>query len=371
MVPNELSESSTVQQQGREAGYAMAWVRRRRLLIPAGLFAAIFGLRVADQRPGDAIFVLCVVPIVLVAIELGPCGGMAAASVGLGLTAIWALIEGADVGPGGYAARALAFAVVGIVVGGYAVQARLRERELELARDVAVGNAVTENERSEHLERKVAERTRDVQSARVEVLRRLALAAEYRDDDTHRHTQRVGNLAAMLAERMGESRDFVEHISLAAPLHDIGKLRLPDAILLKRGRLTDEERDIMQTHTTHGATILAGSAYPVLTLGEEIALTHHECWDGSGYPAGLHGDAIPLAGRIVAIADVFDALTHARPYKPAWPFAAAVEEIVRCSGTHFDPRVVDAFRQLHFVGAVDRSSPGRLRRERSDGALDE
>jgi HD-GYP domain-containing protein (c-di-GMP phosphodiesterase class II) len=349
-----------MQEQGREAGYGTALVRRRRLLIAAALFAAIFALRVADERPGDAIFVLCVVPIVLVAIELGPRGGMAAASVGLGLTAVWALTKGADVGPLGYAARALAFAVVGIVVGRYAVQARLRERELERARDVALVNAVSENERSELLERKVAERTRDLEAARVEVLRRLALAAEYRDDDTHRHTQRVGNLAAMLAGRMGESEDFVEHMSLAAPLHDIGKLRLPDAILLKRGRLTDEEREVMQTHTTHGAAILAGSAYPVLTLGQEIALTHHERWDGAGYPAGLHGDAIPLAGRIVAVADVFDALAHARPYKPAWPFAAAVEEIVRGSGTHFDPRVIDAFRQLHFVGAIDSLFTGLL-----------
>jgi HD-GYP domain-containing protein (c-di-GMP phosphodiesterase class II) len=365
-----LSKSPGIRERERRARYACAFARPRRLLVAAILFAAIFGLRVADERPGDAIFVLYVVPIVLVAIELGRRGGAAAALVGLALTAVWALIEHADVGPLGYAARALAFAVVGVVVGRYAVQARERELELERSRDVAVGHAVGEHERSELLERKVAERTRDVQVARVEVLRRLALAAEYRDDDTHKHTQRVGNLAAMLAVRIGESDEFVERISLAAPLHDIGKLRLPDAILLKRGRLTAEEREIMQTHTTHGAAILAGSAYPVLVLGEQIALTHHERWDGSGYPAGLSEEAIPLAGRIVAVADVFDALTYARPYKPAWSMAAAVEEIVGGSGSHFDPRVIDAFQALHFLGATDSILVWRLGDARSDVALD-
>jgi HD-GYP domain-containing protein (c-di-GMP phosphodiesterase class II) len=289
----------------------------------------------------------------LVAIKLGPRGGVAAALVGLALTAVWALLEHADVGPVGYATRTLAFVVVGVVVGRYAVEARLRESELERSRNVAIGHAVGERDRSELLERKVAERTRDVQAARVEVLRRLALAAEYRDDDTHQHTQRLGDLAAMLAARIGESDEFVERISLAAPLHDIGKLRLPDAILLKRGRLTAEERAIMQTHAAYGAAILAGSAYPVLVLAEQIALTHHERWDGSGYPAGLSGAAIPLAGRIVAVADVFDALTHARPYKPAWSFATAVEEMVAGSGSHFDPRVIDAFKELHVLGALD------------------
>jgi hypothetical protein len=356
----------TVQEQVGIARGAGAFVRRRRLFVAVLLFGAIFALRVADERPGDAIFVLCVVPIVIVAIELGPRGGSAAALAGLALTVAWALLEQADVGPLGYASRTVAFTVVGAVVGRYAVQSRLREREIQRSRDIAVGDAI---ERNQRLERRVAERTSDLQAARVEVLRRLALAAEYRDDDTHQHTQRVGNLAAMLAARLGESEAFVEDIGLAAPLHDIGKLRVPDAILLKRGRLTDEERTVMQTHTVHGAAILAGSSYSVLTLGEQIALTHHERWDGEGYPAGLREDAIPLAGRIVAVADVFDALTHARPYKPKWPLVEAVEEIVRGSGSHFDPRVVDAFRQLHFVGAFDPLLDGLLVEPRPDVAL--
>jgi putative nucleotidyltransferase with HDIG domain len=353
----------------RETRYAPAFVRRYRLVVVAVLFVAIFALRVADERPGDAIFVLCVIPIVLAAIELGPRGGIAATLVGLVLTVAWTLLERADVGALGYASRTLAFAVVGVVVGRYAVDARLRERELLRSRDLAVGDAMSEHERNELLERSVAQRTSDLHAARVEVLRRLALAAEYRDDDTHQHTQRVGHLSAMLAARMGEPDAFVERLRLAAPLHDIGKLRLPDAILLKRGRLTDEERTIMQTHTTHGAAILAGSAYSVLALGEQIALTHHERWDGSGYPAGLQRDAIPLAGRIVAVADVFDALTHTRPYKPAWPLADAVEEIVLGSGTDFDPRVIEAFQQLHFIGALDRPSSEAVGWQRSDVAL--
>jgi HD-GYP domain-containing protein (c-di-GMP phosphodiesterase class II) len=168
----------------------------------------------------------------------------------------------------------------------------------------------------------------------------------------------VGELAATLAARLGGDDEFVAHIRLAAPLHDVGKLGVPDAILLKRGRLTDDERSVMETHTTKGAAILAGSAFPVLGLAEQIALTHHERWDGTGYPARLGGDAIPVAGRIVAVADVFDALTHARPYKPAWPIERAVAEIVSGGGTQFDPHVVRAFEELHATGALDFLAAG-------------
>ena len=215
------------------------------------------------------------------------------------------------------------------------------------ARDVTADRG-----RRDTLERLVAERTRDVQVARFENLRRLALAAEYRDDETHEHNTRVGRLAVLLAERLGLTDELVERLGHAAPLHDVGKLGVPDAILLKPGRLTGEELALMRTHTTIGAAILGPSNFSVLSLAEEIALTHHERWDGAGYPRGLAGEQIPLAGRIVAVADVFDALTHARPYKSAWTVDEAVEEILRGSGSQFDPGVVDALAELHREDAL-------------------
>ncbi len=216
------------------------------------------------------------------------------------------------------------------------------------ARDIS-----EQREHRDGLERLVVERTHDLQAARLENLRRLALAAEYRDDDTHQHTERVSALAVLLAERVGLPTGFIEQLRYAAPLHDIGKLGVPDAILLKPGRLTNDERSIMETHTTIGGTILAGSEFPVLRLGEEIALTHHERWDGTGYPGKLEGEAIPVAGRIVAVADVFDALTHTRPYKPAWPLQDAVAEIVVAGGSQFDPTVVAALKELHQDGLLE------------------
>ena len=196
------------------------------------------------------------------------------------------------------------------------------------------------------LERRVAERTHELEQARLEILKRLALAAEYRDDATYEHTERVARTAAALAERLGEPGKNVELMRLAAPLHDIGKLGVSDAILLKRGKLSDPEIEAMRTHTTVGAAILAGSTSDVLQLAEQIALSHHEWWDGSGYPKGLSEDQIPRCGRIVALADVFDALTHARPYKEAWPVERAVEEVRRLRERQFDPDVVDAFEEL-------------------------
>src|SRR5262249_12663517 len=145
----------------------------------------------------------------------------------------------------------------------------------------------------------------------------------------------------------------VELIHRAAPLHDVGKIGVPDAILLKPGRLTAEERKVMQSHTTVGGKILARSRSPVLQLAERIALTHHERWDGGGYAAGLSGEAIPLCGRIVSVVDVFDALTNERPYKRAWPVAAAAAEIESESGHHFDPNVADKFLALLADGGLD------------------
>jgi putative two-component system response regulator len=183
----------------------------------------------------------------------------------------------------------------------------------------------------------------ELQGARLEDLARLALAAECRDDGTHQHTERVAVLAGLIARELGMGSQEQAAIRLAAPLHDIGKLGIPDQILLKPGVLSDGERVVMRTHTTIGAHILGASEYSVLGMAREIALTHHERWDGGGYPAGLRASAVPIAGRIVAVADVFDAITHVRPYKEALPAEHAIAEITRASGAQFDARVVEAF----------------------------
>lgn len=197
-------------------------------------------------------------------------------------------------------------------------------------------------EQNEVLDHKVRERTADLEATQVEILERLALAAEYRDDDTGEHTKRVGEMTARIADALGWPLAEVELIRRAAPLHDVGKIAIPDSILLKPGKLTPEEFERMKTHTTLGAKMLSGGEFPLLQLAEQIALTHHERWDGTGY-IGLREDAIPMAGRIVAVADVFDALTSERPYKQAWPMSEALEEIKCQSGRQFDPRIVEAF----------------------------
>jgi putative two-component system response regulator len=201
-------------------------------------------------------------------------------------------------------------------------------------------------DRNHDLQRWVRARTADLEDARKETLERLALAAEYRDDDTHQHTKRVGRTAARLAKQLGLSGDTVEHLRYAAPLHDVGKIGIPDAVWLKPGKLTDDERKMLERHTEIGARILSGSRSPILRLAEQIARSHHERWDGTGYPGNLAGDAIPLAGRITAVADVFDVLAHPRPHKKAWPLERAVAEIADQAGRQFDPEVVAAFRRL-------------------------
>jgi putative two-component system response regulator len=208
------------------------------------------------------------------------------------------------------------------------------------------------------LEDKVRERTADLERAQLEALERLALAAEFRDDETGQHTQRVGVRSAMLAKAMGLSPDLVEQIRRAAPLHDVGKIGIPDAILRKPGKLTPEEFELMKTHTTIGAKILSGSGSPLLQMAEEIALTHHERWDGTGY-SGLSGETIPLTGRIVALADVFDALTNDRIYRQAVPLEEALAEIERQRGGHFDPRMVDAFLRITRAPETDETFPLR------------
>ena len=195
------------------------------------------------------------------------------------------------------------------------------------------------------LEAKVRERTRELVEAQIEIIERLAVAAEFRDDNTGQHTQRVGQMSSLLARQLGLPDGQVSLIARAAPLHDVGKIGVPDSILLKMGKLTREEFEIVKAHTTIGARILSGGKFPLLRLAEEIAFSHHERWDGDGY-AGLRGVDIPLAGRIVAVADVFDALTQQRPYKPAWPIAEAIEEIHQQRDRQFDPGIVDAFLRV-------------------------
>ncbi len=202
------------------------------------------------------------------------------------------------------------------------------------------------------LELKVKERTQELEEARLEILERLALAAEYRDDETGRHTDRVGRACDLLGRAMGLPPADVELMRRAAPLHDIGKIGVPDAILLKPGRLTPEEFGVMKQHTVIGARILSGSRFPLLRIAEQIALTHHERWDGSGYPDGLAGEAIPLPGRILAIVDVFDALVSVRPYKRAWTHEEALAELERQRERHFDPRVLDAFLDMYAAEGV-------------------
>ncbi|HSJ23748.1 MAG TPA: HD domain-containing phosphohydrolase [Longimicrobiales bacterium] len=192
------------------------------------------------------------------------------------------------------------------------------------------------------LESRVSERTRELEEARTEVLVRLARAAEFRDDQTGQHTLRVGRMAARLAQVLGLSPEAAELVGRAAPLHDVGKIGIPDAILLKPDRLDSAELAIMQRHTIIGANILAGSRSRLLQLAEEVALSHHERWDGAGYPHGIAGEAIPLSGRIVAVADVFDSLTHERPYKRAWTVRETLAEIEAMAGSQFDPQVVEA-----------------------------
>jgi putative two-component system response regulator len=196
------------------------------------------------------------------------------------------------------------------------------------------------------LEEKVAERTRELDLAHLELLERLARAGEFRDDETGHHTRRVGELAARLATALAVPEERVEMLRVAAPLHDIGKIGIPDAVLLKPGRLTPEERALIETHTTRGAAILAHGGSPLVRLAERIARSHHERWDGAGYPEHLAGEAIPLEARIVAVADVVDALSSDRPYRPALPAEEVRAYVAREAGHHFDPAVARAYLSL-------------------------
>lgn len=208
--------------------------------------------------------------------------------------------------------------------------------------------------REEVLEGRVAKQA--LFKAQVESMERMAVVAELRDDSTGAHSYRVGRLASLLAKENGCDDEMIFMIDIAARLHDIGKVGIPDGILLKPAKLNAAEREVMKTHTTIGAEVLANSNISHMQTAEEIARSHHEWWDGTGYPAGLAGDDIPVAARITALADVFDALAHKRPYKVAWSLDSTLTEIMSLSGRQFDPKLTDLF-----LGLV-----GRLRREHVD-----
>jgi len=233
-----------------------------------------------------------------------------------------------------------------------------------VARDVTDSRA-HEDDQLDQLARMrsaIVERTREsrlsagaLEIAETEIVRRLSMAVEWRDDDTGRHIDRVSRLSGMLAQRAAPDPGLWEPMRFASPLHDAGKVAIPDAILLKPGGLTAEERTILQTHAERGHELLRGSASPILELAATIAWTHHERFDGTGYPRGLSGEDIPIEGRIVAIVDVFDALTSDRVYRPAFTDETALAMMAQGRGTHFDPRLLDIF----FDAIADLPRPAR------------
>ncbi|NOR51986.1 MAG: response regulator, partial [Gammaproteobacteria bacterium] len=199
------------------------------------------------------------------------------------------------------------------------------------------------HDRNQTLENMVTERTAKLRLSQMDVVERLGRAAEYRDEETGNHVLRVGHISLLLAQGLGWSEENCELILNASMMHDIGKIGIPDNILLKSGKLEPHEWEIMKSHVTIGAKLLSKGDSELMQMAHDIVLTHHEKWDGSGYPSGLTGEAIPQAGRIAALADVVDALTSHRPYKKAWPIEKAVEQITESSGIHFDPELVEVF----------------------------
>jgi len=196
---------------------------------------------------------------------------------------------------------------------------------------------------NEILEQKVQKRTQAIHETRLQVVRHLGRAAEYRDNETGLHIIRMSNIASLLAKAVGMSNYECDLVLNASPMHDIGKIGIPDYILLKPGKLEADEWAVMQTHVQIGADILAGDGSELMVMAHDIALTHHEKWNGKGYPNGLKGEEIPLVGRVTSIADVFDALTSERPYKKAWSIDEAISFIKSEAGEHFDPKLVELF----------------------------
>ncbi len=252
-----------------------------------------------------------------------------------------------------------------------------------LARQQEASEETVMERHEQSLRGKLAEQVaqQELMRSRIEMLERLAVTAELRDDSTGEHSYRVGRLSSLLGQEFGCDDQTCFMLDLAARLHDIGKIGIPDGILLKPDRLTEAEREIMKTHTTVGAELLAQSEIPHMQMAEDIARFHHEWWDGSGYPNGIGGAAIPIAARITALADVFDALTHKRPYKEPWPVARALEEIAYLKGHQFDPELTDLFLALirrlqrevgdldEYLGAAARLSPFIRAREKISSTL--
>jgi len=218
------------------------------------------------------------------------------------------------------------------------------------------------------LEREIDSRTSELKRAlseleiaQAETVQRLSMAVEFRDEDTGAHIERIGRFSVLLAEHIGMEPDFCERLKHSAPLHDVGKVAIPDAILLKPGPLTPEERAIVETHAEEGHRLVRGSSSSILDMAATIALSHQEKWDGSGYPRGLKGETIPIEGRIVAVADVFDALTSDRVYRKAFSVDEAVQMMREQRGRHFDPVLLDAFMEV-----LGRSGPDAREQLRSD-----
>lgn len=216
-----------------------------------------------------------------------------------------------------------------------------------------VGAEVQMRDYNEVLEQRVAERTRDLtdaldslQQAQEDTIFRLALAADFRDNETGNHLRRISRLSALLAKSKGLPDEAIELLRHASQMHDVGKVGIPDAILLKPGKLTDDEWVIMRQHPALGAQICHGAASPLLQMSEKVAMGHHERWDGNGYPNGAKGEEIPIESRIVAVVDIFDALTSRRPYKEPWPYEKAFAHIESLAGNHLDPELVDLFLQM-------------------------
>jgi HD-GYP domain-containing protein (c-di-GMP phosphodiesterase class II) len=263
-----------------------------------------------------------------------PTAALTAAVLATGALTVLAGLDGASAPLSILCALALAGAAA--LLGRRVARARLRELEREVQKG------------STELRRALSE----LEIAQAETVRRLSMAVEFRDEDTGAHIERIGRFSKLLAVQAGRAEEFCERLSHAAPLHDVGKVAIPDAILLKPGPLTAEERAIVETHAEEGHRLLRGSSSRILDLAASIALSHHEKWDGSGYPRGLTGEAIPVEGRIVAIADVFDALTSDRVYRRAFSVERAVEMMLEQRGLHFDPVLLDAFMEV-----LGRSGP--------------
>jgi CHASE2 domain-containing sensor protein len=245
---------------------------------------------------------------------------------------------------------ALSLGTVGTITAGYVTERRQRHRV---------------SRRNVELEEAVRERTAELRQTQLEVIQRLAHATESRDQETGLHLERISRMCERVGLAMGMTPSEAETLRNASLLHDVGKIGVPDAVLLQAGELSDVDREIMRRHTTVGGAILAGSSAPIMGMAEEIALTHHEHWDGSGYPRGLAGEEIPLAGRICAVCDVFDALLSERPYKEPWRVDDALAELRRERASHFDPAVVDAF--LSIVDDLDPSLLAPSRAPAPDG----